>query len=111
MTRVPEENNLMAPTNPRRNRIAITDLPIQTLLRLPDGRRNPRIEISNGIAHVIHVPRLEPGFCDILCILVCEDPVEFFAVAEGVLHEVYIRANPDVNAFFVDEFAAERVFF
>jgi hypothetical protein len=111
MTRVPEENNLMALTNPRRNRIAITNFPIQTLLRLPDGRRNPRIEISNGLTDIIHIPRLEPGLCNVFCVLVCEDPVEFFAVAEGVLHEVYIRADPDVNAFFVDEFAAERVFF
>jgi hypothetical protein len=41
---------------------------------------------------------------------VCEDPIKLFAVPERVLNEVHVGSDPDVYAFFLDEFAAQGVF-
>lgn len=101
----------MAPANPRWNRIPIADLPIQTLLRLVHGRCNARIQVPDLVAHILHIPRLEPGLGDVLCVFVRQDPVEFVTVAERILNEMHVVPDPDVDAFFLDELPAQGVFF
>ena len=99
----------MALANPRRDRISITDLPVQTLLRLLHCSSNSRIAVAYDLSHRIHVSRLEPRLFNIFCVFVSEDPIELVAVTESVLDQMHIVADPDVDAFLLDEFSAERI--
>jgi hypothetical protein len=106
MTAVSQQHDLMTLTDPRRDGISIANLPIQTTRRLFNGSRNFRIQIADQTPHLVHIPRLEPGFFDVFCVLVREDPVEFFAASERVLDQVHVFADPEVDAFFSDVVAA-----
>lgn len=89
----------MVRTHPGRDRVSIADLPVQALFRLADDSGNPRVTVGNELAYRIHVARLEPRFLDVFRVLVRDDPVELLTVPKRVLHEMYVLADPDVDAF------------
>lgn len=99
---VAQECNLVAPGHPRRERIAVAYFPVEQGGRLVDGGGDSRVQLGNVLAHVGHVAGLEPRLLDLHVCLVRElagdDPVEFLAVAEGVLHKVRVVADPAAAA-------------
>ena len=99
MTAVTEQRDLVLFADPGRYRVSITDLPVQTLLRLPDGGGNLRVQIADQAADLIHVARLEPGLFDVPGVLVRKNPVELLTVSQCVLHQMHVLANPKVDAF------------
>ncbi len=99
----------MTLANPRRDWISVADLPVQTLLRLLHRSSNSRIAIAYDLSHGIHVSRLEPRLFDIFCVFVSKDPIELVTVTESVLDEMHIVADPNIDAFLLDEFSAERI--
>lgn len=109
MTTVPNQRDLVVLAHPRRDRVAVTNLPIETGLRLAHNGRDARVTIFHQLADRVHVAGLEPGLFDVLGVLVRDDPVELFAVAERVLDKVFVLADPDVDAFFFDKLGRQGV--
>jgi hypothetical protein len=101
----------MALAHPGRNGISIADLPVQALFRLPHRRRNPGVHITYQVSHLIHVSWLKPRFFDILGVFVGYNPIKFVTIPKRVLDEVDVVSDPDIDAFFLDELAAEGIFF
>ena len=111
MARISEQCNLMALANPSRDGIPIANFPIQAFFRLSHRCSNSGIYITHQLPHLIHVSWSKPRFLDIFGIFVCYNPVELVAISKRVLDEVDIVSDPDVDAFFLNEFAAEWILF
>lgn len=108
MAAVAQERNPVTSADPSGDRLAIADLPVQAALRHLDGGLDPRVQVHNVAAHLVHVARLEPRLLDVTTILVCEDPVELLAVPQRVLYDMHVLTNPDIDAFLLHEFATQR---
>lgn len=99
----------MVGAHPGRDRISIANLPIQALFRLADDRGNSGVTVGDELAYRIHVTRLEPRFLDVLRVLVRDDPVELLTVPKRVLHEMYVLADPDVDAFLLHKLGRQWI--
>ncbi len=103
MTAVSDQGDLMVFADPCRDGVTVADLPIQAGVGLPDYCRNSRITIFNELTNGIHIAWLEPRLLDVLGVLVGDDPVKLLAVPQGILNQVLILADPDVDTFLFDE--------
>ena len=74
-----------------------------------DHSRDTGVTVGNKFPYCIHVTRLEPRFFDVLGVLVSDDPIELLAISKGVLNQMSVLANPDVDAFFLYELGSQRV--
>src|SRR5882724_3758715 len=101
----------MALANPSRDWISVANLPVQTFLRLPHRSTNSRVYILYQLSHRVHVSRLKPRFLDILGIFMRYNPVELVTIPKSVLDEMNVVSDPNVDAFFFNEFAAKWIFF
>ena len=112
MTRIANQRNRVVLADPRRDGIAVADLPVQTLFRLVYCRRDPRVTSLHDLPHLIHISLMEPRIVRVQLggIFPNQDPVEFFAVAQRVLNQMDIVPNPDVHTFFFEKFFVTRVF-
>ncbi len=109
MTAVSDQCHKVVLADPGWDRIAVTYFPVQTGFSLPDHRRDTRVAIDDQAADLVHVAGLEPGLFDVFSVLVRDDPIELFAVAKGVLDQVQVLANPDVDAFLFHKLGCQRV--
>lgn len=109
MTTVSDERDGMVLADPGRDRVSVADLPVQTGLGLLHNGGDARVTVFNQPPDLVHVARLEPGLFDVLGVLVRDDPIELFAVAQRVLHQMFVLADPDVDAFLFHELGRQRV--
>lgn len=111
MTAVAQQSDFVILADPGWDGLAVADLPIQALLRLPDDGGDARIAARNDATDLFHISRLEPRLFDISGVFVSQDPVDLVAISECVLDEMHVLANPDIDAFLFHEFLGQRVAF
>lgn len=109
VTTVPDQSDAVILADPSRDRVAVTDFPVETRLGLAHDGGHTGVAVFDEFAYSIHIAGLEPRLLDVLGVLVRDDPVELFAVAERVLHQVLVLADPDVDALLFDEFRRQWV--
>lgn len=109
VTTVSDQSDAVILADPSRDRVAVTDFPVETRLGLAHDGGDTGVAVLDEFADGVHIAGLEPRFLDVLGVLVRDYPVELFAVAERVLHQVFVLADPDVDAFLFDEFRRQRV--
>jgi len=106
---VSNQSDAVVLADPRWDRVAVTDFPIKTRVSLAHDGSNTWVTVLDKFPYGIHITGLEPRFFDVLGVLVCDYPVEFFAVAESVLDQVLVFADPDVDTFLLDKFCSQGV--
>jgi hypothetical protein len=106
---VADQRDLVVPAHPRRDRIAVADLPVQTVLGFLNGAGDARIQRLDEPPHLVHVAGLGPRLLNVGVVLVCDDPVELAPAAQRVLHAVHVLADPDVDAFLRHKFGSHGV--
>lgn len=106
---VSDQSNAVILADPRGDRVAVTNLPVETGVSLTHDGGDAGVAILDEFPYGIHVAGLEPGFFDVLGVLVGDYPIEFFAVAERVLDEMLVFADPDVHTFLLNEFGGQGI--
>lgn len=89
----------MAFTDPSWDGITIADLPVKTFLRFSNRRSDLRIQVGNYSTYLVHITRLEPRLLDVFRVFMSQNPIELFAISQGVLDEMYVFAYPEIDAF------------
>ena len=87
MTCIANQCNGVVLANPRRDRVTVVDLPVQTFFCLVHRRRNLRVTSLHDLADLVHISLMEPGlvWVQLTGIFPVEDPVEFFPIAQCIL--------------------------
>lgn len=108
MAAVTQEGDFSTFTDPCRQRRAVTDLPVEAAWCHPDSRCDCLIPPFYQFPDIIHISRLKPTLLDVFGIFVGDDPVKLLAVSQGILNEVHVFADPDIDAVLLQEWLTLR---